>query len=132
MAGEIALDSSAAIRFLNGESRAVRAVRSANAIVLPLAVVGELLFGAMKSAQSARNIDLLRDFVSAATTRPLTVRTAELYAEVKLGLSRKGQPIPENDVWIASQCLEYGWTLLHDDRHFEYVDGLAQRRIGNA
>ncbi|UBF25828.1 hypothetical protein K9N68_30505 [Kovacikia minuta CCNUW1] len=38
------------------------------------------------------------------------------------------RPIPENDVWIASQCLEHQWTLVTNDEHFSYVDGLAIER----
>lgn len=33
-----------------------------------------------------------------------------------------------NDVWIAAQCLEYGWVLLVDDTDFDYVDELTLER----
>ncbi|MEH1952479.1 MAG: PIN domain-containing protein [Nostoc sp.] len=39
-------------------------------------------------------------------------------------LKRKDRPIPENDIWIAAQCLERGWTLVTNDEHFNYVDNL--------
>ncbi|MEH1767344.1 MAG: PIN domain-containing protein [Nostoc sp.] len=51
-------------------------------------------------------------------------RNATSYAQTRLTLKRKGRPIPENDIWIAAQCLERGWTLATHDEHFNYVDNL--------
>jgi tRNA(fMet)-specific endonuclease VapC len=48
MSGEIALDTSVAIRFLNGHTTIAERVLALPEIVLPMVVVGELLFGACK------------------------------------------------------------------------------------
>lgn len=48
MSGEIALDTSVAIRFLNGDAEVTERVLVLPEIILPLVVVGELLFGAEK------------------------------------------------------------------------------------
>jgi len=104
MSGEIALDTSVAIRFLNGDSAVTERVLSMPKIVLPVVVAGE--------------------FISVCIVVPLGTETARNYARTRLALKRKGRPIPMNDVWIAAQCLEYGWVLVTDDRDFDYVDGL--------
>jgi len=49
MSGEIALDTSVAIRFLNGDVIITERVLALPEIVLPTVVVGELLFGAENS-----------------------------------------------------------------------------------
>jgi tRNA(fMet)-specific endonuclease VapC len=37
----------------------------------------------------------------------------------------KGQPIPENDIWVAAIALQHRLTLVTRDEHFKQVDGLA-------
>ncbi len=124
MSGEIALDTSVAIRFLNGDTAVTERVMSIPEVVLPVIVVGELLFGAENSAQALKNLPQYLEFISACIVVPLGTETARNYARTRLALKRKGRPIPMNDVWIAAQCLEYGWVLVTDDRDFDYVDGL--------
>lgn len=124
MSGEIALDTSVAIRFLNGDSTVTARVLSTPEIVLPVVVAGELLFGAENSARALQNLPQYLDFISACIVMPLGIETARNYARARLALKCKGRPIPMNDVWIASQCLEHGWVLVTDDQDFNYVDGL--------
>ncbi len=68
------------------------------------------------------------EFISACETVPLGRATATIYARTRLGLKRKGRPIPMNDVWIAAQCIEHSWVLVTDDTDFDYVDGLMLER----
>jgi tRNA(fMet)-specific endonuclease VapC len=125
MSGEMALDSNTAIRFLNGDSAIVAKVTTLPSVALPLAVVGELLFGAENSARPLENLTRYLQFIDACTLVPMGREPAAAYAKVRRSLKLKGRPIPENDVWIAAQCLEHGWTLNTGDQHFTYVDGLV-------
>ncbi len=56
MLGEIALDTTTAIRYLNGDPTVVTNVIALPTIILPLTVVGELLFGAENSARPMENL----------------------------------------------------------------------------
>jgi tRNA(fMet)-specific endonuclease VapC len=56
MSGEFALDTSVAIGFLNGDPLIVQSVAELPTIILPLPVVGELLFGAENSANALKNL----------------------------------------------------------------------------
>ncbi|MBX3424918.1 MAG: PIN domain-containing protein [Pirellulales bacterium] len=38
--------------------------------------------------------------------------------------SKRGTPIPTNDVWIAAQALQHNLTLDTRDEHFRKVPGL--------
>lgn len=125
MPGETALDSTMAIRHLNGDPTVVAKVTALPTVVLPLIVVGELLFGAENSARPLENLTRYLQFVDACTVVPMGRETAAIYSRTRCALKRKGCPIPDNDIWIAAQCLEHGWTLATDDEHFAYVNGLA-------
>jgi tRNA(fMet)-specific endonuclease VapC len=124
MSGEIALDTSVAVRFLNGDTAITARVFAIPEIILPMVVVGELLFGAENSARPVQNLPRYLEFISACIVMPLGRETAATYARTRLALKRQGRPIPMNDVWIAAQCLEHGWVLVTDDTDFDYVDGL--------
>lgn len=124
MAGEIALDTSVAIRFLNGDPAIVAKVIALPRATLPIAVIGELLFGAENSTRSLENLSRYLAFINTCPTQPMSRETAKGYARVRVALRRKGRPIPENDIWIAAQCIEQDWTLATADSDFSYIDEL--------
>jgi tRNA(fMet)-specific endonuclease VapC len=125
MSGEIALDTSVADRFLNGDPEVVSRVLALPEIFLSAIVAGELLFGAENSTRGLKNLPRYLEFIEACVVVPIERRTAIVYAQTRLALKRKGRPIPMNDVWIAAHCLEQGWVLVTDDSDFDYVDGLV-------
>jgi len=124
MSGEIALDTSVAVRFLNGDTTVTEKVLALPEIFLPTIVVGELLFGAENSTRPLKNLPRYLEFITACIALPVERETAAVYARTRLALKRKGRPIPMNDVWISAQCLEHGWVLVTDNTDFDCVDGL--------
>lgn len=76
MSGEIALDTSAAIRFLNGDTSITRRVLALPKIVLPIIVAGELLFAAENSTRPLQNLPLYLEFISVCEVVPLGRTTA--------------------------------------------------------
>lgn len=125
MAGEIALNTSVAVRYLNGDPAVVQQVLALAIVILPITVVGELLFGAANSARAANNLTRYLEFISACSVVSMGRETAVTYYQMRLNLKQKGKPIPENDLWIAAQCVENQWTLATNDAHFVNVDGLT-------
>ncbi len=125
MSGEVALDTSVAVRFLNGDPEVVSRVLALPEIFLSVIVAGELLFGAENSTRALRNSPRYLEFIDACVVVPIERKTAVVYAQTRLALKRKGRPIPMNDVWIAAHCLEQGWVLVTDDSDFDCVDGLV-------
>ncbi len=124
MNGNVALDTSVAVRFFNGDKAVVAHVLALPTVILPTIVIGELLFGAENSSRSLKNLPRYLEFIQICETVPLGRETAGVYARTRLLLKQKGRPIPMNDVWIAAQCLEHSWLLVTDDSDFGYVDGL--------
>lgn len=122
--GEFFLDTNISVYFLNGKPSVVEKFRQHSSIKLPLITIGELLYGAKNSDRSEENLKAYRDFIRQFPTVIPTAKTAEIYSTVKFNLRKKGHPIPENDIWIASIALQYAATLVTNDSHFENVDGL--------
>ena len=69
---------------------------------------------------------LLKEFLSDSIVAIADVNkeTAEIFGEMKSLLKRKGTPIPINDIWIATQCVELGAVLATFNQHFSNIPGL--------
>jgi len=41
-------------------------------------------------------------------------------------LFKKGNPVPENDIWIAALAMEHDLSLVTRDEHFKKIDDLKR------
>ncbi|MGK0186172.1 MAG: tRNA(fMet)-specific endonuclease VapC [Verrucomicrobiales bacterium] len=55
--------------------------------------------------------------------------TAKHYGRISTDLEKRGQRIPENDVWIAAFAVEYKLELVTGDEHFGRVSELNVRLL---
>ncbi|WP_299454246.1 type II toxin-antitoxin system VapC family toxin [uncultured Pigmentiphaga sp.] len=126
----ILLDTNAYAGFMRGEQEIVDVVAYAEKLHLNSVVLGELLGGFAAGGREAKNRAELARFLESprVSVLPITANTVDSYALVYVGLRRKGQPIPANDLWIAASALEHGVALLSLDAHFGHVDGLRLGR----
>ena len=122
--GRVAVDSNAVIAYRAGVPEVCRLIDGAESIFMPVTVLGELLYGAMKSGRPAENEAAARTFWSQCVPVYTDETVAFRYAAVRLALALKGRPIPENDTWIAAACMEVDALLISKDDHFKAVDGL--------
>ena len=122
----IAIDTNVYSGYLRGDPGAVKALRAAHEIHLPLMVLGELLGGFAAGTKVQRNRHQLAQFMASPRVHLMTPneKTAELYAEVFSTLRRQGTPIPSNDLWIAALVKQSRLPLLSFDAHFRHVPGL--------
>ena len=122
----VLLDTNAYAAFMLGAAEVVEVVAHAEMILLSSVVLGELLGGFAAGAREPKNRAELTRFLDSPRVEvvAVTARTADHYALVYVGLRRKGQPIPSNDLWIAASALEHGAALLTRDAHFSLIDGL--------
>lgn len=125
MSGRFLLDSNIVIAFFADEKVVVERVEALPQVFVPVIVVGELLYGAAKSARSLENERRVLDFSQSVSLLDVSRSTAQAYASIKNNLRRKGHPIPENDIWIAAIAKEHGLTVVTRDPHFAAVDGLT-------
>ena len=68
MNGNVALDTSVAVRFLNGDKTVVAHVLALPKVILPTVVIGELLFGAENSNRSLKNLPRYLEFIEICET----------------------------------------------------------------
>lgn len=129
----VLLDSNAYSQWKRGHVGVAKLVRSSSEILVPLVVVGELLYGFQYGRRTEENIRELQMFLEdrRVSVVGMTMTTADRYARIAVNLRRKGRPIPTNDIWIAAHAMETGADLVSLDRHFAEVDGLAWVRVGN-
>lgn len=122
--GKLALDTNAVIAYREGISDVCKLVDEADVIILPVTVIGELLYGALNSTKTKNNEKFVHKFVEYSLVMQIDEAVAARYARVRFDLKRRGTPIPENDIWIAAACLDLEVPLLSRDDHFKLVPGL--------
>ena len=122
---DVLFDTNAFIGWVKRDASLARVSVAWTAPAISLFTLGELRFGALKSARPEQN----RATVEAARPSFLPLspdeRTADIYATVRFELRRLGKPIPENDLWIAALARQYGLVLLTRDGHFRAVPDLT-------
>lgn len=118
------LDTNAVVALLNNEPAIETALTPPNTGLIPIIAVGELLFGAEKSARVEANVKRTMSYIDQRTVLGCDIETATWYGKVAQRLRAKGRPIPQNDMWIAAITLRYDLTLMTKDEHFSEVEGL--------
>ena len=122
----VVLDTNIYSAWRRGDPRVRSHVTQANALLLPVIVIGELLAGFRRGTRLQRNLDDLQTMLDLPQVRVVDVstRTADRYGRIEAILRRRGRPIPANDVWIAATASDHGVPLLSFDRHFATVPGI--------
>ena len=126
MAGRVLLDTNIVIAVFSGENAASRELNQSEVFVSST-VLGELYYGARKSAHAAANLARIEQFASSVQVLSCDAVTARHYGEIRERLRSKGRPIPENDIWVAAVAIQHGLAVATRDEHFKDVDGLAVR-----
>ena len=122
----IVLDTSAYSHARRGSAPALEAIARAEAVFVPVTVLGELEAGfrlGSRFRENRRALDeLLREpFVHVLD---LTPDVARRYGELFASLKRAATPIPVNDIWIAAATLDCGSHLVTFDEDFARIQGL--------
>jgi predicted nucleic acid-binding protein len=122
----LVLDTSAYSHLRRGDGRVVDTVAAADAVLVPVTVLGELEGGSLLGRRAQENRALLDEFLDEifVAVLPTTLAVARRYGEIFAGLRRRGTPIPVNDIWIAAATLDCGGHLLTFDRDFAAVEHL--------
>ena len=88
---------------------------------------GEILFGFERLPRGRRRIELeekARKVFASLPCEPILPAAGDQYANVKSLLERRGQPIDQNDLWIAATALAMQATLVTRDSDFQRIEGL--------
>lgn len=99
---------------------------SADALAMSVVTLGELQYGAEKSQARSKALSALQQLQNVIQVAPLTEAVGQHYGQIRSVLERKGQPIGNNDLWIAAHARAEGWVLVtNNQREFARVGKLA-------
>jgi len=127
--GSVLLDTTIVVDHLRGKNPSIaQQFKQIETLYLPLTALGELLYGAYNSAFEIKGLKQVEYFLKICAVLGPDERTAHIYGRIKTDLSRKGKPIPQNDIWIAAVALEHDLPLITRDPHFFHVTGLTVLR----
>jgi len=110
--GSVLLDTTVVVDHLRGKNPSIaKRLKEIGTLYLPLTGFGELLYGAHNSGFQTKGLRQVEDFRRICAVLEPDERTAHIYGRIKTDLSRKGKPIPRNDVLIAAVALEHNLPL---------------------
>ena len=124
------LDTNTCVQFLRkGSASPISAKLTSlqrSDLALCTVVVGELLYGALRGTDVAKNLTEVRTFVAGFSCLDFDPAAAEEYAKIRADLAARGKIIGPNDLLIAAIALVHGLTLVtHNTKEFSRVPGLT-------
>jgi tRNA(fMet)-specific endonuclease VapC len=122
------LDTNICIYVAKHNPPAVRerfARHAAAELAMSVITLGELRFGAEKSQARAKALAAVTQLTSVIQLAALPEAAGEHYGQIRAQLQRLGQPIGNNDLWLAAHARAEGWILVtNNEREFLRVEGL--------
>lgn len=87
----------------------------------------ELIYGAEKSAEPAKNLAVVEGFLARLPVMDYDLRAAEHTGQLRAELQKQGRPIGPYDQMIAGHARSLGLILVtNNEREFERVHGLRK------
>jgi len=121
------LDTNICIYVLRDRPSHVREVfnRHAAHLCTSSIVLGELLYGAEKSAQPERNLEQIERFMARLEVLAFDEAAAAHFGSIRAELERGGEPIGAYDLMVAGHARSVGLRLVtNNEREFTRVPGL--------
>ena len=124
----VAIDTNRYVDLCKGVAETVEILETAEEVVLPFVVLGELRAGFLLGRRQvdnerALNRLLLKDGVEVLYPDD---QTTHHYASVFRQLRKQGTPIPTNDMWLAALVLQHNLALHARDQHFDHLPQLVR------
>ena len=99
---------------------------NASRMAISSITLSELIYGAEKSPNVSKNLEVIEEFISHLDILPYDAKASQHYGQIKAALERKGEIIGENDIHIAAHAISQGLTLVTNNlREFKRVANLA-------
>ena len=86
---------------------------------------GELQYEAEKSQQRKKALQLLEEFKTFIPVMPIPENAGNTYGAIRAALESKGEPIGNNDLWIAAHAKAASLIVVtNNEQEFQRVPGL--------
>jgi tRNA(fMet)-specific endonuclease VapC len=122
------LDTNICIYIAKHNPPAVRerfARHTSRELAMSVITLGELRFGAEKSKSRERSLATIANLEQLIPVYALPEVAGEHYGQIRASLNCIGQPIGNNDLWLAAHARAEGWILVtNNEREFIRVPGL--------
>jgi tRNA(fMet)-specific endonuclease VapC len=82
------------------------------AAAISVVTYGELTYGVCKSGSPEDAASILEQLVTLIPVLPMDSAAAKAYGAIRHDLSRRGEIIGNNDLWIAAHAISLGLTLV--------------------
>jgi tRNA(fMet)-specific endonuclease VapC len=124
----VALDTNRYVDLCNGVVETRELLETAEAVLLPFVVLGELRAGFAHGRRQAANERTLRRLLLKEGVLVLfpDEQTTFHYASIYRQLRKQGTPIPTNDMWLAALVVQHGLVLHDRDKHFDHLPQLVR------
>lgn len=110
---DILLETSVLVHLLRGKNKSVKDfIDSLDNFSVSSITVGELLYGAKYSRNKEKELAHVDFIISKAQILDVDKATSDFYSDIRTELRRNGKPIPENDLWTASERYNINVLLL--------------------
>jgi tRNA(fMet)-specific endonuclease VapC len=124
MNGKYCLDTNIIIALFARNENILTKLAQVEQVFISSTVLGELYYGALKSARVYENLRRIDDFAKGCTILDCDAETARVYGKIKVELTQKGKMIPDNDIWIAAVARQLDLIIVTKDQHFSVVEDL--------
>ena len=123
---KILLDTNSYSLLSGGNSKIEKITKQASVVFISSISLGELYAGFKAGNKESKNLETLNYFIRDPKVAVIAVgqKVATHYGEIKHTLRKRGTPIPDNDIWIASCAAETNAAVVTYDRHFTKIPGI--------
>lgn len=118
------LDTVAASALLRRNDAILQALNGDVLLFLPIVVVAELRFGALRAQNPERQSARVESLIADCLLLDCDEVTATHSAQIKAELTEAGKMIPVNDLWIAAIARQHSLPVVTADAHFQTVSGI--------
>ncbi len=123
----ILLDTDVCIELLKGNKRILqRREQYDDPIGVCFMTIAELYYGAEKSKDPGKNMETIEKLLLSVEIVQTDIPILRRFGVIKAQLQKKGEPIADADILIASATLEKAEKLITGNtKHFERIPGLS-------
>ena len=126
MAGiKILLDTNIISSLMASDAALVAKIDAVNEVYLSVISLGELYFGAFNSSKVEQYLSAIGTVARFYPSINADEETGKIYGRLKAELKKRGRPLPENDIWIASIAIQHKCMLISRDQHFAEIGELT-------
>jgi tRNA(fMet)-specific endonuclease VapC len=107
----------------------IESIKTSITLCMSEATLGELLFGAEKSQNTAKNLKRIEIFQSVVSALPVDVEVWQFFGQIKAELQKLGKPMADMDTIIAATAKRYNLILATADADMDNLDHLKSLTI---